>query len=122
MLSENTLVIHFDECSIAKKGLIFPLYKFLHSVLLQPSEASMILEITTLGKEIHKNTEKIWKQIVSIQEYQGENAVFSHCSYSSLFSVCLLSVVCFRATLPSWDLMVKAVISVSSYQTKQGKK
>lgn len=105
-----------------QNGLIFS--SSLHSVLPQSSEASVILEITTLGKEIHKSTEQIWKQIISIQEYQGENAVFSHCSYSSLFSVCLLSVQCFWATLPSRDfgLTVKAVSSVSSYQTKWGKK
>ncbi len=93
-------MIRLDECSNAKRphfSSVSCFFSSLHSVLPQSSEASVILEITTLGKEIHKSTEEIWKQIISIQEYQGENAVFSHCSYSSLFSVCLLSVQCFLA-------------------------
>lgn len=113
VLSENTLVICFCERVVGSnaKRPHFPSLTlfFCFCISCNSLRASVMLGKTTLGKEIHKCTENIWKQIISIQ---GENAVFSHCSCSSLFSVFGF----FRART------VKAVSSVSSYQTKQGKK
>lgn len=88
VLPENTLVIRFDEHVVglnAKRPHFLSLTRFFFFscfCILFSTEASVMLKKkTTLGKEIHKSTENIWKQIISIQ---GENAVFSLCSYLSL--------------------------------------
>lgn len=67
------------ECSAFKcKRPLFPTYPvFLALCPLKPLN-------NNTWQEIHKSTENIWKQIISIQEYQGKNAVFSHCSCLTL--------------------------------------
>lgn len=70
-----------DERVRMQKGLFFsPLYFFLRSVLLQH------LCDACKNNTWQGNTQKIkiWKQVISIREYQGENAVFSRSSYPSL--------------------------------------